>query len=155
MPLNDRQRELCETSPFDFTDLRALFVNCTLKPSPAVSHTQGLIDVSVEIMEANGVAVDQFRAVDHDLAPGVYPDMREHGAARDGWPELYERVQAADVLVVSTPIWLGEKSSVCTASSSGSTATRRNSTTTGSTRSTGRSAGASSPGTRMGSSTAR
>ncbi len=114
MPLTDRQRELCETSPF-LTDLRALFVNCTLKPSPAVSHAQGLIDVSVEIMEANGVAVDQFRAVDHDLAPGVYPDMREHGAAaRDEWPELYERVQTADVLVVSTPIWLGEKSSVCT-----------------------------------------
>ena len=114
MPLTDRQRELCETSPFDFTDLRALFVNCTLKPSPALSHTQGLIDVSVAIMEANGVAVDQFRAVDHDLAPGVYPDMREHGAGSDEWPELYERVQAADVLVVATPIWLGEKSSVCT-----------------------------------------
>ena len=65
-------------------------------------------------MEANGVAVDQFRAVDHDLAPGVYPDMREHGADSDGWPALYERVQAADILVVATPIWLGEKSSVCT-----------------------------------------
>ena len=114
MPLNDFQRELCESSPFDFSALRALFVNCTLKPSPDLSHTQGLIDVSVAIMEANGVAVDQFRAVDHDLAPGVYPDMREHGADSDGWPALYERVQAADILVVATPIWLGEKSSVCT-----------------------------------------
>ena len=65
-------------------------------------------------MAANGVSVDQFRAVDHDLAPGVYPDMREHGAATDAWPDLYERVQAADVLVLCTPIWLGEKSSVCT-----------------------------------------
>ena len=114
MSLTAFQRELCETSEHDFTDLRALFVNCTLKPSPERSHTQGLVDVSVAIMEANGVAVDQFRAVDHDLAPGVYPDMREHGAASDEWPELYERVQAADVLVLATPIWLGEKSSVCT-----------------------------------------
>ena len=114
MPLTEFQRELCESSPFDFSDLRALYVNCTLKPSPQVSHTQGLIDVSVAIMEANGVTVDQFRAVDHDLAPGVYPDMREHGAASDDWPELYERVQAADVLVLGTPIWLGEKSSACT-----------------------------------------
>jgi len=114
MPLNDFQRELCESSPFDFSALRALFVNCTLKASPELSNTQGLIDVSVAIMEANGVAVDQFRAVDHDLAPGVYPDMREHGADSDGWPALYERVQAADLLVVATPIWLGEKSSVCT-----------------------------------------
>ena len=114
MSLTDFQRELCETSEHDFGDLRALVVNCTLKPSPQRSHTQGLIDVCVAIMEANGVAVDQFRAVDHDLAAGVYPDMREHGAASDEWPALYERVQAADVRVVATPIWLGEKSSVCT-----------------------------------------
>ena len=40
--------------------------------------------------------------------------MREHGAERDDWPELYERVQAADILVLCSPIWLGEKSSVCT-----------------------------------------
>jgi multimeric flavodoxin WrbA len=108
------QRELCDSSPYDFTGLRALYVNCTLKRSPEVSNTQGLIDVSVAIMEANGVSVDEFRAVDHDLAPGVYADMREHGAATDAWPDLYERVQAADVLVLCTPIWLGEKSSVCT-----------------------------------------
>ena len=114
MQLNDFQQELCSTSGWDFTDLRALFVNCTLKPSPAVSNTQGLMDISIAIMEANGVTVDQIRAVDHELAAGVYPDMTEHGAARDDWPSVYERVEAADILVLGTPIWLGEKSSVCT-----------------------------------------
>ena len=114
MELTDRQRELATTSTWDFSGLRALYVNCTLKPSPDTSNTQGLIDLSVAIMKENGVTVDSFRAVDHDLAPGVYPDMREHGAASDDWPELYERVEAADILVVGTPIWLGEKSSVCT-----------------------------------------
>lgn len=49
-----------------------------------MSNTQGLLDLSIAIREANGVAVDQVRAVDHDLAPGVYPDMTEHGAAGDG-----------------------------------------------------------------------
>ena len=114
MPLNEYQQELCTTSTWDFTDLRALFVNCTLKPSPGVSNTQGLMDISIAIMEANGVAVEQVRAVDHDFAAGVYPDMTEHGAARDEWPTVYERVEAADILVIGTPIWLGEKSSVCT-----------------------------------------
>jgi len=114
MTLTERQQELCTTSRWDFSDLRVLYVNCTLKPSPQQSHTQGLMDVSMAIMEANGVAVDLIRLVDHDVAPGVYPDMRDHGAASDEWPELYARVQAADVLVVGTPIWLGEKSSVCT-----------------------------------------
>lgn len=114
MPLNDFQQELCSTSRWDFTDLRALFVNCTLKPSPAVSNTQGLMDISIAILEANGVVVDQIRAADHEIAPGVYPDMTEHGAAKDDWPALYERVEAADILVLGTPIWLGEKSSICT-----------------------------------------
>ena len=114
MPLSEYQQELCTTSTWDFTDVRALFVNCTLKPSPAVSNTQGLIDVSVAIMEANGVAVEQIRSVDHELAPGVYPDMTEYGAARDDWPSIYQRVEGADILVLGTPIWLGEKSSACT-----------------------------------------
>src|SRR5262249_8505582 len=70
MPLNAFQQELCTTSTWDFSDLRALFVNCTLKPSPALSNTQGLMDIAIAIMEANGVTVDQFRAVDYVLAPG-------------------------------------------------------------------------------------
>jgi len=106
--------ELRTTDRWNFTGLGALYVNCTLKPSPERSHTQGLIDLSRAIMTANGVEVDEIRAVDHELAPGVWPDMREHGAASDDWPELYERVQAADILVLGSPIWLGEKSSVCT-----------------------------------------
>lgn len=94
-------------------DLRAMYINCTLKQSPELSHTQGLIDRSVALMQAQGVTVDQVRAVDHDIAPGVWPDMREHGAETDEWPALYERVMGADIVVLGTPIWLGEKSSVC------------------------------------------
>ncbi|HEX8386094.1 MAG TPA: flavodoxin family protein [Rubricoccaceae bacterium] len=99
--------------PARYDDLRALFVNCTLNPSPAPSHTALLLEVPRSIFEKQGVAVETVRAVDLDLAPGVQPDMTEHGAAHDDWPALYEKVQAADVLVVGTPIWLGERSSVC------------------------------------------
>jgi multimeric flavodoxin WrbA len=60
------------------------------------------------------VAVDVIRAVDHEIATGVYPDMTEHGWKRDEWPALFETVIAADILVLLSPIWLGEKSSVCT-----------------------------------------
>ncbi len=114
MTLTDRQLELCATSTWDFSALRALYVNCTLKRSPETSNTQGLIDISVAIMEANGVTVDQIRAVDFEIASGVYPNMTEHGWMRDDWPELYERVRAANIVVLCSPIWLGEKSSVCT-----------------------------------------
>lgn len=98
----------------DFSDLRAVFVSCSLKRSPEVSNTEGLMANSVAIMAAHGVRTEMVRAVDHDIASGVQPDMAEHGAARDDWPALAEKVLAADILVLGTPIWLGEKSSVCT-----------------------------------------
>ena len=97
-----------------FADLSALFLNCTLKRSPELSHTQGLIDISSAIMRRHGVAVAIVRPVDYDLARGVYPDMTAHGWPTDDWPQLQERVMAADILVVCSPIWLGDKSSVCT-----------------------------------------
>ena len=102
------------TQSASFSDLRALFLNCTLKRSPERSHTQGLIDISRAIMRKHGVAVESLRPVDYEVARGVYPDMTVHGWERDQWPQIVERVMAADILVLGSPIWLGEKSSVCT-----------------------------------------
>ena len=99
---------------FDFSDLRALYVNCTLKRSPEPSHTQLLMDKSIAIMRNEGVEVENLRAIDLDLATGVWPDMTEHGWKSDEWPSIFEKVLAADILVIGSPIWLGEKSSVCT-----------------------------------------
>ena len=84
--LNDQQLEMCTTSKWDFSDLNALFINCTLKRSPELSHTQGLIDISKAILEKNGVSVEVLRAVDHDIAYGVWPDMTEHGWENDACP---------------------------------------------------------------------
>lgn len=112
--LNERQEQWCAESRWDFTDLKALFLNCTLKRSPELSHTDGLVRIARAIMERNGVAVEALRPVDYDIAFGVYPDMREHGWEKDDWPAIFEKVAAADILVITSPIWLGEKSSVCT-----------------------------------------
>lgn len=114
MSMTNRMDQLATESSRDFSDLKALFINCTLKKSPERSHTQGLMDIAAAIMEKNGVTVETIRAVDHDIAIGVWPDMTEHGADRDEWPALYEKVQAADILVLGSAIWLGEKTSVCT-----------------------------------------
>ncbi len=114
MALNKQQLDDCESSRWDFSQLRGLFLNCTLKPSPELSHTEGLIDISKAIMEKNGVSVEVLRPVDHDIANGVYPDMTKHGWTKDDWPEIYEKVKSADMLIITSPIWLGEKSSVCT-----------------------------------------
>jgi multimeric flavodoxin WrbA len=101
-----------DAPPARYDDLRALMINCTLKRSPETSNTQGLIDRSTAILDAQGVHVDVVRAVDHDIATGVWPDMREHGWKTDAWPDLYRQVMAADILVLAGPIWLGDNSSV-------------------------------------------
>ena len=97
---------------WDFSGLHALFINATLKKSPAVSNTEGLVEASRAIMNKHGVKTEVIRAVDHDIATGVYPDMTAHGWSSDEWPRLYKKVQAADILVLAGPIWLGDNSSV-------------------------------------------
>ena len=64
-------------------------------------------------MEKAGVTVEILRAVDYDIAYGVYPDMTEHGWEKDDWPLLYAKVMDANILVLGSAIWLGEKTSVC------------------------------------------
>src|SRR4051794_38515375 len=97
--------------PTAFSGLRALFINTILTRSPGKSHTRLLIDVSADIMTKQGVTVDHFRSVDHRIATGVYPDMRDKGWDVDEWPDLFPRVLAADILVIAGPIWLGDNSS--------------------------------------------
>jgi multimeric flavodoxin WrbA len=114
MPTFDEMQErLSAGSRWDFSDLSAVYINCTLKRSPESSHTQGLAGRSIAIMERNGVSVEVVRAVDHEIAAGVWPDMTEHGFERDEWPAIFDKVIAADILVIASPIWLGQKSSVC------------------------------------------
>lgn len=96
-----------------FADLNAVFVNTSLKKQASESHTRLLLKASADIMEKQGVAVEHLHLASHDVAPGVYPDMTEHGWQRDEWPTLWEKVKAADILIVGTPLWLGEESSIC------------------------------------------
>lgn len=112
--LNQIQAKWNQENPFDFSGLKAAFINCTLKKSPVLSHTEGLMAMSRSIMEANGIQTEMIRPVDYKIAPGVYPDMTEHGWEKDDWPSIQQKVMDANILVIGTPIWLGEKSSVAT-----------------------------------------
>ena len=113
MEPSEVQRELSASSERDFSALQALFMNCTLKRSPERSHTEGLMRMSMVIIDRLGVSNELLRPVDYAIAPGIYPDMREHGWKNDDWPGLFDKVKAADILVIGTPIWLGQHSSVC------------------------------------------
>jgi multimeric flavodoxin WrbA len=88
--------------------MRALMLNCTLKPSPADSNTDALARVVMEALAADGIETDSVRVVDHDVRPGVESDMGDG----DAWPAIREKVLTAEILVIATPTWLGRPSSV-------------------------------------------
>ncbi len=87
----------------------ALVLVCTLKPSPARSSSELLATQVLDALREQGAEGEVVRVVDHDVRFGVSTD--EGGG--DGWPELRAKMLAADVLVVATPIWMGQPSSVC------------------------------------------
>ncbi len=89
--------------------LRALALNCTLSPSPADSSTDRLLGEVLDALAGHGVEHESVRVVDHDVRPGVELDMGEG----DAWPAIREKVMAADILVLGTPTWMGQQSSVC------------------------------------------
>ncbi|MGD9517055.1 MAG: hypothetical protein AB7V49_23575, partial [Mycolicibacterium sp.] len=91
----------CATASFDPT--RSIFVNCTLQKSPDLSGTQGLSDTSASLVDRPDVACNHVWAFAHDTAICAYPDMTERGWASDEWPSIYERIMAADILVLPSP----------------------------------------------------
>ncbi|MDN5869546.1 MAG: NAD(P)H-dependent oxidoreductase [Nitrococcus sp.] len=97
----------------DFSDLKAIFLNCSIKYDPASSHTRRLMARSAGIMDAEGVSVDFVHLLEHDIAFGMVKDAKADSVrATDEWPGIQDRIVAADILVLGTPIWLGMKSSV-------------------------------------------
>lgn len=89
--------------------MKALILNCTLKPSPQTSSTEALARVVMAELEKGGAAVELVRLVDLNLKPGVRTDEGEG----DDWPAVHARLMAADILIMATPTWLGQMSSVC------------------------------------------
>ena len=89
--------------------MRAIALNCTLKASDKVSSTERLLLQVLEAMARYEVTAELVRVADLDIKPGVTSDE----GPGDDWPDLRRRILAADILIVGTPIWLGQPSSVC------------------------------------------
>lgn len=93
--------------------ISALYINTSLKRDPGDSHTKILMDASANILKQQGVSTEFIHLAKYEVPPGVYPDMTEHGWPKDEWPMLWKEVLAADILIIGTPLWLGEESSIC------------------------------------------
>jgi multimeric flavodoxin WrbA len=88
--------------------MKALILNCSLKPSPEPSNTAALAKVVADALREREVEVKEVRLVDHEIKPGVVTDMGEG----DEWPSIHDAILAAEILVVATPTWIGRPSSV-------------------------------------------
>lgn len=89
--------------------MRALCLNCTLKRSPEPSNTESLAQVMLDALETHGFETETVRVVDHRIEPGV---VSEAVTDEDEWPAIREKIVAAEVLIVATPTWIGQPSSV-------------------------------------------
>jgi multimeric flavodoxin WrbA len=88
--------------------VRAIIVNCTLKPSPEESSTERLAEVVAERLSELGVEVASMRLVDFDVRPGVATDLGDG----DVWKHVHDDLLRSEILVVATPTWVGHPSSV-------------------------------------------
>jgi multimeric flavodoxin WrbA len=88
--------------------MRATVINCTLKPSPEPSNTEALTEVVTAELRQRGVKVDTVRAVDRDIRPGVQTDMGDG----DEWPQIHRMLLDSEILVIASPTWVGQPSSV-------------------------------------------
>ena len=89
--------------------MKALVLNCTLKPSPETSSTQALAQVVIDELEKGGAKVEMVRLVDLNIKPGVKTDQ----GGGDDWPAVHEKIMAANIIVFATPTWVGQMSSIC------------------------------------------
>ncbi|WP_406864750.1 NAD(P)H-dependent oxidoreductase [Streptomyces sp. HUAS MG47] len=95
-------------NPANDTPLRAVALVCTLSPTPARSSSQLLAEQTMAALAERGVSGTTVRIADHDVKPGVKTDMGEG----DAWPEIRATILGCDILILSTPVWLGHPSSL-------------------------------------------
>ena len=91
------------------TSLRALVLNCTLKPAPTASSTEVLGSELLEALAEHDVSGETVRVIDQQVKFGVQTDEGDG----DGWPAIRSKMLESDILVIATPIWMGQPSAVC------------------------------------------
>ena len=117
--------------------LKAVLLNCTLKKSPEESNTQALMDIVIGHLESLDVSSETVRVVDYNVPFGVASDKGDG----DQWPQILDKIMAADILIIGTSIWFGVRNSVCQMVIERLDGTYTTPTTSASTRCTTRSAG--------------
>jgi multimeric flavodoxin WrbA len=89
--------------------MRVVFLNCTLKKSPQTSNTEALITKAASLYKEHGAESRIIRIADYNVAFGVTSDEGNG----DQWPLILGEIKKSDILIIGSPIWLGDKSAIC------------------------------------------
>lgn len=88
--------------------MKALILNCSLKPSSESSSTEQLAGIVVSELQAHGLNCTMLRVADLNIPPGVKTDM----GGDDEWPDIHRQLSESQVLVMASPTWVGRPSSI-------------------------------------------
>ncbi|MBU6081542.1 flavodoxin family protein [Allobacillus halotolerans] len=88
--------------------LKCVFLNTSLKKSGEKSNTEALFDEAKKVYEKEGVEVEVLRMADYNIPVGISDDLGEG----DEWPGILQKILNADIFILGSPVWLGEKSSL-------------------------------------------
>ncbi len=90
--------------------LNAIILNGSLKHGDEGSNTEALVNEVIEIYKKENVNAEILRLSDYNISYGIADDMGKG----DEWPQILDKIINADILIIGTPLWLGEKSSIAT-----------------------------------------
>ncbi|MGP4080041.1 flavodoxin family protein [Pseudalkalibacillus sp. R45] len=88
--------------------LHTLILNCSLKTKENISHTQALTNYSLEILQDHDVSFEMLWLADYNIGYSTNDEL----GLEDDWPQIFEKVKAADIVIFATPLWIEEKSSI-------------------------------------------
>lgn len=91
------------------SEMKALILCCTLKKSPAESSSQLMSERISAALSTHGVEAEVIRVADHDVKFGITTDEGDG----DGWPAIRQKMLDSQILVLTTPIWMGQPASMC------------------------------------------
>lgn len=89
--------------------LNVLALNCTLKAGDEASSTEKMLSLTLDKLKPFGGHGEIVRVAALNIKPGVTSDEGEG----DEWPKLRRRILDADILLLGSPVWMGQPSSVC------------------------------------------
>jgi multimeric flavodoxin WrbA len=86
--------------------MKAIILLGTLK-NKGRSNTETLVEFLGEYLTKQNIEYEIIKLADHHIVAGTYTHMN----TKDDWPEIYNKILEAKILLFATPIWWNSHSS--------------------------------------------